>query len=239
MSALVLDILPWLAAFFVLDAVVHLRRGQVVFAREMFGSVRPVRGGLRLAGLSPLGLSVVGYELPLIATPGGVWWEDPEVGAPPVVREETLEFLSFEELGEVEGLTLAVRAAGERAHPSDDLRGPLALVSDGREGPDQNLVLGAALLHQAHAAIRVVHDRREGLVHLVGDARGHLREGREPANLGKGVLVIDLAHLDREGAPQVAEEQVESRELATALDEERVHGQLGVLLASERGVASP
>lgn len=112
MSALVLDILPWLAAFFVLDALVHLRRGQVVFAREGFGSPRPLRGGLRLAGLTPFGLSVVGYELPLIVTAEGLWWEDPEVGAPPVVREEVLELLPFETLGEVEAVRSSVRARG-------------------------------------------------------------------------------------------------------------------------------
>ena len=111
-SALVLDILPWLAAFFVLDALVHLRRGQVVFAREGWGSPRPLRGGLRIAGLTPFGLSVVGYELPIIVTSEGLWWEDPENGSPPVVREEVLEFLPFETLGEVEAVRSSVRAQG-------------------------------------------------------------------------------------------------------------------------------
>lgn len=111
-SALVLDILPWLAAFFVLDALVHLRRGQVVIAREGLGGPRPLRGGLRLAGLSPFGLAAVAYELPFILTDEGLWLEDPDNASPPVVREEALTFLSYEALGEVEAVRSAVRAQG-------------------------------------------------------------------------------------------------------------------------------
>ena len=98
--------------------------------------------------------------------------------------------------------------------------------SYGGERPDEDLVLGPILVDQAHAAVGVVDDGREGLVHLVRDPRGHLGERGEPPDLGQGVLMVDLSDLGREGAALVAEEEVQPGEVAAALDEQRIHGEL-------------
>jgi len=112
MSKLVLDVLPWFAGFFILDALMNLQRGQVVFSRLGFGRTALLRLGLRLVGASPFGRSVVAYELPFMATPGGLWLFDPGVqSAPPVVEEGQLTFVAWEELGAVEVSRSTVRSA--------------------------------------------------------------------------------------------------------------------------------
>ena len=75
-------------------------------------------------------------------------------------------------------------------------------------------------LHEALAGLRIRRDGRQRLVDLVGEARGHLAHGREPAEMREALLqlpglvfglaavghVVDRAHVLERGAVRIARE---------------------------------
>jgi hypothetical protein len=63
MHELLVDVLPWLAAFLVLDGLVELRRGHLLL-RSGGGPLRPARGGLRLVWPWPAAEAVLLQDLP-------------------------------------------------------------------------------------------------------------------------------------------------------------------------------
>ena len=110
MVALVEDVLPWLVAFFLLDAVVQLRRGQVVFARTGLERYRLLGPGLHLAGALPFGAALIAYELPFLPTREGLWVFDPDARhAPPVILADAVSFIPWASLGTVQGEGMAVK----------------------------------------------------------------------------------------------------------------------------------
>jgi hypothetical protein len=113
MPALVEDVLPWMAAFFIFDALVSLRRGQVMFSRFAGGPFRLLRTGLQLVGGSPLGAAVTAYELPFLPTREGLWTFDPAArAAPPVIEPWALTFVPWTALTGLRGEGTAVKGAG-------------------------------------------------------------------------------------------------------------------------------
>lgn len=130
MSTLVLDVLPWFAGFFFLDALAHLRRGQVMFTRSAWGRVQPLRLGMRLVGVAPFGISVVAYELPFVATAKGLWLFDPAVqGTPPVVEAEQLSFVPWDALGAIEASGSTIRARSRVVFRARSVRDARRLAS--------------------------------------------------------------------------------------------------------------
>ncbi|MDQ3263903.1 MAG: hypothetical protein M3Y59_09610 [Myxococcota bacterium] len=130
MTELVTDLLPWLAAFYLLDAVVQLRRGQVLFDRDWGGGFGLRRFGLHASALSPLGVSVLAHDLPYLPTPLGVWLFDPQVRrSPPVIRPEALRFLAWAELAPVRAERSAVKSGDQLLFRARSPRGAQTVAS--------------------------------------------------------------------------------------------------------------
>jgi|GEM_PF-2312624 len=112
MFELIEDVLPWFAAFFILDAVVQLRRGQVVFNRTGFGHFQLWSSGLRLAGALPFDAALVAYDLPFLPTREGVWVFKPdERVTPPIIDASTVSFLPWASLGDIQSEGMWVKSA--------------------------------------------------------------------------------------------------------------------------------
>lgn len=131
MVALIEDVLPWLAVFFILDAVVQLRRGQVVFARTGLEGYRLLGSGLHLAGALPFGAELHAYDLPFLPTREGVWIFDPNARtAPPVVLAEALSFIPWASLTDIQGEGMGVKGAGRLLFRARSPRAARALAAE-------------------------------------------------------------------------------------------------------------
>jgi hypothetical protein len=131
MVALIEDVLPWLVVFFVLDAVVQLRRGQVVFARTGLERFQLLHSGLHLAGALPFGAALTAYELPFVPTREGLWKFDPDArAAPPIVLAEAVSFLPWDSLQDVRGEGTAVKGAGRVLFRARSPRAARALAAE-------------------------------------------------------------------------------------------------------------
>ncbi len=130
MTELVTDLLPWLAAFYLLDAVVQLRRGQVLFDRDWGGGFGLRRSGLHASALSPLGVSVLAHDLPYLPTPEGVWLFDPQVRRSlPVIRPDALRFVAWTSLAPVRAERSAVKSGGQLLFRARNPRGAQTVAS--------------------------------------------------------------------------------------------------------------
>ncbi|GHG82472.1 hypothetical protein [Comamonas sp. JC664] len=113
MVELIEDVLPWFAAFFILDAVVQLRRGQVVFNRTGWGRFQLLGSGLHLAGALPFGAALTAYDLPFLPTREGVWVFNPDAReTPSVVGANAVSFLSWAALGDIQAEGTLLKGAG-------------------------------------------------------------------------------------------------------------------------------
>jgi hypothetical protein len=94
---LLVDVLPWLLGFYVLDGLVRVDTGQLVLIRLGWGAYRARRGGMMLAGLWPTSRALRTYDPPLLVTPKGIRVRR---SLAPLVRQEDTEFeASFGEGG--------------------------------------------------------------------------------------------------------------------------------------------
>ncbi|WNG34900.1 hypothetical protein F0U61_15515 [Archangium violaceum] len=131
MVALLEDVLPWLIAFFILDAVVQLRRGQVVFARTGFEQYKLLNSGLHLAGALPFGAALIAYELPFLPTREGVWVFDPDARhAPPVILADAVSFIPWASLGTVQAEAMAVKGGSRVLFRARSPRAARALAAE-------------------------------------------------------------------------------------------------------------
>jgi hypothetical protein len=93
------EILPWIVAFVLLDAVVQLRVGQVLLVRAWPAPVRLREPGVGIAGLWPHAELVPLHELPFLPARDGAWFRDPDArGTTPVIVPAELAFASRREL---------------------------------------------------------------------------------------------------------------------------------------------
>lgn len=107
MTELVADLLPWLAGFYLFDAVAQLRRGQVLFEREG-ARFRVLSEGVHFAGLWPWAAVAVSYTAPWLPSPDAVHLFDPDERKSAVLtRPEGLQRVPWEALG-------SIRAEGPR-----------------------------------------------------------------------------------------------------------------------------
>lgn len=163
MVALLEDVLPWLAVFFVLDAAVQLRRGQVVFTRTGFGRYQLLDSGLHLAGALPFGAALIAYELPFLPTREGVWTFDPDTrAAPPIVLAEAVSFLPWASLKDVRGESSAVKGAGRvlfRARSPRAARALAAELARLRGAADEEREAGLTRWFEARSDVAAVRAR--------------------------------------------------------------------------------
>lgn len=131
MNELVADILPWFAAFYVLDAVMQLRRGQLVFTRGVASGFRVLRAGIHAVAFWPTDVAVLAHDLPFLPATDGVYVGDPDARAvSPVLRAESLRRVSWDALADVRAERSTVKAGRTvlfRARSPDAAR---AVVSD-------------------------------------------------------------------------------------------------------------
>lgn len=98
MHAVLVDLLPWLAAFLVLDGLVEVRRGHLLL-RSSGGPLRAERPGLRLLPPWPLVEAVPVQDLPWLATAGALHLVAPGRRADlPVVEPSDLSVVPWEGL---------------------------------------------------------------------------------------------------------------------------------------------
>ncbi len=88
----------------------------------------------------------------------------------------------------VDGLALHLAVLHEIAQAADHLAGAQRLRVDLLERSEHVLDLVVRLPDQALAGLRVGGDRRQRLVDLVGEARGHLAHGRQAAEVRQALL---------------------------------------------------
>lgn len=77
MQELLADILPWVAAFYVLDGLVEIRRGQFMLSSPWGGSFRLLRPGLNHLGLSPTAEALAAIDLPWLTSRAALLVFDP------------------------------------------------------------------------------------------------------------------------------------------------------------------
>src|SRR5512138_903359 len=98
MQELLADLLPYLAAFYLLELIVSLGRHHLLFVGA-FRRWRVHRAGLGLLPPSPGAEAIASHELPLLLGAEGVWLPDPKRPfSPRVPGPEDLDFLPFERL---------------------------------------------------------------------------------------------------------------------------------------------
>ena len=90
----------------------------------------------------------------------------------------------------VDRLALDLAILDEVAQPPDDLARAQRLRADLLERLEHVRVFAVRRAHEALAGLRVDRDRRQWLVDLVCDARGHLAHGRESAEVGEPLLQL-------------------------------------------------
>lgn len=113
MLSLLEEWLPWLAAFYLSDAFVQLRAGQVLFVGARLGRARLLRSGLSFAGLLPFEAALHAHELPYLPTSEGVWFTDPDGReAPSLILPERLRFLPWGDLGDLRAERTHVKGGG-------------------------------------------------------------------------------------------------------------------------------
>jgi hypothetical protein len=77
MQQLLVEILPWLLAFYLLDGVVDVRRGQFVLSSAWGGSFRLLRSGLHHLGWSPTAEAIAAVDLPWLTAASALLVFDP------------------------------------------------------------------------------------------------------------------------------------------------------------------
>lgn len=114
MQALLEDLLPYLIAFYVLDALSNLRADHLLIASGPGGRFALLRGGLRLAGLWPGVEVIAGQAWPLRASARGVHLLDPRQRVPPGHLEPAdLLLVPWESLAPIDAAGKAVMAGGQ------------------------------------------------------------------------------------------------------------------------------
>jgi len=102
MLELAQDLLPWLVGFYLLDAVVSVRRGQALYAARLRG-FRRLGPGLHLPGLLPTARLVAALEVPPLWRGASLWvLSGGGRYDPPVVRPDDLEELPLDPGASVE-----------------------------------------------------------------------------------------------------------------------------------------
>lgn len=78
MQELLADLLPWVAAFYVLDGLVEVRRGQFMLSSPWGVSFRLLRPGLNHLGLSPMAEAIAAIDLPWLTSRAALLVFDPK-----------------------------------------------------------------------------------------------------------------------------------------------------------------
>ena len=125
---------------------------------------------------------------------------EPAVVHARVAREQRVHLA--DQLVDVLRLAPHVFVAHQRANAPDDLAGAQCLPGDLFQRAGDLRHVGRRQAQQARAGLRVVGDRRQRLVELVRDARGHLAHGREARNV---VHALERAVRFAFGAPLVGD----------------------------------
>ena len=116
MHALLVELFPWLAALWALDALAQLGRGHLLLVRGAAGRFRVRGAGLHVVGLSPLDAAVVLHDLPFLASDRRVFLFDPRRRSDPaLVADADLEAVPREALAPVEREGRKVLAGGRAA----------------------------------------------------------------------------------------------------------------------------
>lgn len=140
MQALLADLLPWVVAFFVLDGLVSLRRGHLLFVRGG-GRRRALGPGLHAAGASPFEEAVAAHDLPFLVTERELLFPEPARRVElAVVCDEDLVALPAAAAAQVarDGRTLRIAGRPVLVAPSpalaEELRAEVAAVAAAPEG---------------------------------------------------------------------------------------------------------
>ena len=139
----------------------------------------------------------------------------------------------LDQLGEALDPPLALAAAHEIAQAADDLAGAQRLLGGLVERIAHHAgALVGALLEETARALQVVGDRRERLVELVGQRRGHFAHRRQPRDVDELGLQLLQARLGLLALGQVADEAGEEAPVARAhLADGQLHGKGRAVLA--------
>jgi len=131
MTELVEDVLPWFVALYIFDAVIQLRRGQVVLTR-LWPFEFQLRGpGLQIAGLMPWSIGLIAHDLPVLPTTDGVWVFDPQArNAPAVVRSTSISLVPWHLLADLRADGSVVKGAQRVLFRACTPRATRALASD-------------------------------------------------------------------------------------------------------------
>jgi hypothetical protein len=143
MHALLADLLPWIVAFYLVDCLAQPGRGHLLLAAGL-GRLRPLRAGLHLVGLSPIGEVVALFDLPYLLAPGQVYLPDlARRSEPPVFERADLAPLAIEALTPVVREGRRVKGGGwpllaaPTPEEAERLRAALAtLAAGGPPDPD-------------------------------------------------------------------------------------------------------
>jgi hypothetical protein len=115
MHGLLAELWPWVAAFYLLDALVLVRPHQWLFLSRWGGRFRVLAEGLWLAGVSPLAEAVLAEEPPVLVSREALFVLGRDVvHEPRVARPDDLEAVPFAALGRAKAYGRDVAAGGRR-----------------------------------------------------------------------------------------------------------------------------
>ena len=177
------------------DAVVAHRDLDGVAPRRRGGDGdTPVTVGVPLHGLERIAQQVEDDLLDLhpIAQDRGQLAREVELDLDAELAGVALDHLGgvADQRVQVGRLPLGGLLAHQVAHAPDDLAGAQRLVGHRLEDRQELRGSHRPVAHAEHGALRVVGDRPERLVDLVGEAGGHLADGAEAEDVGQLGLVL-------------------------------------------------
>lgn len=139
-EALLAELWPWLAGFYVLDAIAQTWRGHLLLAGA--GRLRARGPGLHVVGLNPADVVVAAHDLPFLPSERAAWFFPPRRRTdPPVVEPADLEPVPWAELTaatrhgrrvEAGGRLLVLAPTAEWAERIRDELAELAAAPEGR-----------------------------------------------------------------------------------------------------------
>ncbi len=161
MHDLLVEVLPYLAAFFLLDGIVLLAPYHLVFARS-FGRTRVCENGLQLLPFAPTSEALAAIRAPVLVSAKGVWFPIHGAYLPRVFEPTDLHFVPFDELETtVEGKKLVARGTRLLDAPSPELLKRLRadLEALRKEAPEKRPALHREQLSRATELARFTERR--------------------------------------------------------------------------------